>query len=189
MYNYLWFSTVTNFMRYEMSHKCSEGNTEFDFYKVYHITKKSIVFFYLVTLIKLINFPPFYLQMMLEKRTNQGMLRLPKDEDDVSSSEKPTVKEKAEKGPVAVNGNVDIVHEGKTQHEKNDETKPKPGPLNVSALSAVEKTNPLSSPGLGKLTYNPITHAPSTFEFMCTDVSTQNHTAKVFKVWVWTFTI
>ncbi|TMS18074.1 Mitogen-activated protein kinase 15 [Larimichthys crocea] len=102
-------------------------------------------------------------EMMLEKRTNQGMLRLPKDEDDVSSSEKPTVKEKAEKGPVAVNGNVDIVHEGKTQHEKNDETKPKPGPLNVSALSAVEKTNPLSSPGLGKLTYNPITHAPNCF--------------------------
>ncbi|TKS88418.1 Mitogen-activated protein kinase 15 [Collichthys lucidus] len=102
-------------------------------------------------------------EMMLEKRTNQGMLRLPKDKDSVSSSEKPTVKEKAEKGPVAVNCNVDIVHEEKTQHEKNDETNPKPGPLNVSTLSAVEKTNPLSSPGLGKLTYNPITHAPNCF--------------------------
>lgn len=134
-----------------------------------------MTYFYLITLIKP-NFPFLYLQMMLERRTNQGMLRLiqPKGGGCVSSGEKPSVKDKVEKGPAAANGNVDDDHEGKTQHEKPDETNHVPShtgvakPVNVSTPPAVEKTSPLTSPGLGKLTYNPITHAPSMPEFICT---------------------
>ncbi|XP_039676391.1 mitogen-activated protein kinase 15 [Perca fluviatilis] len=110
-------------------------------------------------------------EMILERRTNQGVLRLihPKDGGCVSSIEKPHVKDKVEKDPVAVNGCGD--RGGKTQHEKTKETNDipshtgvtKPGPVNVSTPPAVEKTSPLSSPGLGKLTYNPITHAPNGF--------------------------
>ncbi|XP_076610801.1 mitogen-activated protein kinase 15 [Chaetodon auriga] len=110
-------------------------------------------------------------EMMLERRTNQGLLRLiqPKDRGCVSGDEKPSVEDKVENAPVAANGSGDDDHEGKTQHKKTDETNyvpshtgvTKPGP--VSALPAVEKTSPLASPGLGKLTYNPITHAPNGF--------------------------
>ncbi|XP_051246390.1 mitogen-activated protein kinase 15 [Dicentrarchus labrax] len=109
-------------------------------------------------------------EMMLERRTNQGMLRLiqPKGE----GSEKPSVKDKVEKGPVAANGSVDDKHEGKTQHEKTDETNHVPShtgvtkpvvPVCASTPLAVEKTSPTASPSLGKLTYNPITHAPNGF--------------------------
>ncbi|XP_078124043.1 mitogen-activated protein kinase 15 isoform X2 [Sander vitreus] len=110
-------------------------------------------------------------EMILERRTNQRVLRLihPKDGGCVNSIEKPPVKDKVEKGPVAVNGCGDPG--GKTQHEKTKETNDvpshtgvtKPGPVSVSTPPAVEKTSPLSSPGLGKLTYNPITHAPNGF--------------------------
>ncbi|XP_074469715.1 mitogen-activated protein kinase 15 [Sebastes fasciatus] len=111
-------------------------------------------------------------EMMLERRTNQGMLKLIQrpNGDCVSSVEKPSVRDKVEKGPVAASGD-DEEHEGKTQHEKTEETNhgsshtgvTKPGPVNVSTPPAVEKTSPLSSPCLGKLTYNPITHAPNGF--------------------------
>lgn len=110
--------------------------------------------------------------MMVERRTNQGMLRLlqPKDGGSNGSTEKPSVKDTVEKGSVAANGD----HEGETQHEKTEETNhvpsptgvTKPGPVNVSTPPAVEKSSPLSSPGLGKLTYNPITHAPSKSEII-----------------------
>ncbi|XP_032391854.1 mitogen-activated protein kinase 15 isoform X1 [Etheostoma spectabile] len=110
-------------------------------------------------------------EMILERRTDQGLLRLvhPKDGGCVSSIEKPHVKDKVEKSPEAVNGCGD--RGGKTQHEKTKETNDvpshtdvtKPGPVIVSTPPAVEKMSPLSSPGLGKLTYNPITHAPSGF--------------------------
>ncbi|XP_029299783.1 mitogen-activated protein kinase 15 isoform X2 [Cottoperca gobio] len=111
-------------------------------------------------------------EMILERRTNQGILKLiqPKDGGCVSHIERPNVKDKVEKGPMAASGDND--HEGKTQHEKTEETNheplhtavTKPGPVNVSNPPAVEKTSPLSSPGgLGKLTYNPITHAPNGF--------------------------
>ncbi|XP_022602710.1 mitogen-activated protein kinase 15 isoform X2 [Seriola dumerili] len=45
-------------------------------------------------------------EMILERRTNQGMLRLiqPKDMGCVGSREKPSVKDNGEKGPAAVNG-------------------------------------------------------------------------------------
>ncbi|XP_026204157.1 mitogen-activated protein kinase 15 [Anabas testudineus] len=105
-------------------------------------------------------------EMILQSRTNQGMLRL--DGGFVSSREKPSVKEKGETVPVADNGNGDGDHKGKPQREKADETNrvpsqsSKPGPVNVSTPSAVEKS-PLASPGMGKLTYNPITHAPNGF--------------------------
>ncbi|XP_042363159.1 mitogen-activated protein kinase 15 [Plectropomus leopardus] len=110
-------------------------------------------------------------EMMLERRTNQGMLRLiqPKNGGCMSNTEKPNVKDRDEKRPVAANEDGD--HKRETQHEKTAEANHvpshtgviKPAPVNVSALPAVEKTSPLSSPGLGKLTYNPITHAPNGF--------------------------
>ncbi|XP_073319191.1 mitogen-activated protein kinase 15 [Pagrus major] len=108
-------------------------------------------------------------EMMLERRTNQGMLRLiqPKDGGCVSSGEKPKVKDIAERDQEAANGD----HEGKRQHKKADETNhvpshtgvTKPVPVNVSTPPAVEKTSQIASPGLGKLTYNPITHVPNGF--------------------------
>ncbi|XP_062266185.1 mitogen-activated protein kinase 15 isoform X3 [Platichthys flesus] len=109
-------------------------------------------------------------EMMVERRTNQGMLRLiqPKDRECVSSRERPGVNDKVEKGPVAVNGDGHGDNEGKPLHEKSDEEKQvpseagvaKPEPVNVSTQPAAEKS-PLSSPALGKPTYNPITHAPN----------------------------
>ncbi|XP_070777841.1 mitogen-activated protein kinase 15 [Enoplosus armatus] len=109
-------------------------------------------------------------EMMLERRTNQGMLRLiqPKGGGCVSTGVKPSMKDKAE-GPTSENGKEDGDHEGKTQHEKTDETNhmpshmdvTKPGPVNASTPPAVE--SPLASPSVGKLTYNPITHAPNGF--------------------------
>ncbi len=117
------------------------------------------------------------LQMMVERRTNEGMLRLiqPKEGDCNSSRDKPSAREKVEKGPLAANSSEDGNKEAKTQHEKTDATNQvpshtvvtKPGLVNVSALPAVEKTSPLTSPSLGKVTYNPITHAPSTCDFIC----------------------
>lgn len=97
------------------------------------------------------------------------MLRLiqSKDAGCVSSGEKPN-----EKGPVAANGNEDGDLEGKAQPEKTDEPKHVPShtvvakPVTVSTPPAVEK----ASPGFGKLTYNPITHAPSTSEFISTGI-------------------
>ncbi|KAJ4928586.1 hypothetical protein JOQ06_016376 [Pogonophryne albipinna] len=113
-------------------------------------------------------------EMMLERRTNQGMLRLiqPKDGRSVRSVEKPNVKEKVEKGLAKASGDND--HKEETQHVKTEESNPEPlqtavpEPAPVSTPLAVEKTSPLSSPlpspdGLGKLTYNPITHAPNAF--------------------------
>lgn len=115
--------------------------------------------------------------MMLERRTNQGMLRLiqTKDGGCVTSEEKPCVADKVEKVPVTANGNKDADHEGKTQNEQTEETNNVPscagitknGPGNMSAPSAMTKTSQLVNPGLGKLTYNPITHAPSMCECIC----------------------
>uniref|UniRef100_A0A3P8SY08 Mitogen-activated protein kinase 15 n=1 Tax=Amphiprion percula TaxID=161767 RepID=A0A3P8SY08_AMPPE len=105
-------------------------------------------------------------EMILQKRMNPGMLRLiqPKDGGCISSKEKPSVKcDKAEKGTGAANSNQDDDHEGKPQHEKTDETNHLASHTGVSKPSAVEKTDPLASPGLGKITYNPITHAPNGF--------------------------
>ncbi|XP_028254897.1 mitogen-activated protein kinase 15 isoform X2 [Parambassis ranga] len=71
-------------------------------------------------------------EMILERRTNQGMLSLIEPKEGGSSREKPAVK-----------------------------SVPKAVPVNTSSLPAVEKMSPLASPG--KVTYNPITHAPNGF--------------------------
>lgn len=107
------------------------------------------------------------------------MLKLiqPKDGGCVTSEEKPSVVDKVENVPVTVNGNKDADHEGKTQHEKTEETNNVPShagitkyePGNVSAPSAMARTSQSVNPGnpLGKLTYNPITHAPSMCKYIC----------------------
>lgn len=104
----------------------------------------------------------FWLQMILEQRNNQGMLRLvqPKSEGFVGDSYKST--EKVVKGPVESNCNQNSDREVQTEttDEKNAVVS-KPGPMNASNHLAAEKTNPPISPTVGKLTYNPITHAPS----------------------------
>lgn len=118
------------------------------------------------------NFPVLYLQMMLERRTNQGMLKLIQPKDCV---EKSIVTYNVENGSVIVNGCGDVDHVEKTQCEKSNRTNnlslhagvPKPGPVNVTAPPALEKTSSSDGPLLGKVTYNPITHAPSMFEFVC----------------------
>uniref|UniRef100_A0A4W6DT42 Mitogen-activated protein kinase 15 n=1 Tax=Lates calcarifer TaxID=8187 RepID=A0A4W6DT42_LATCA len=73
----------------------------------------------------------------------------------------------SEKGPVVEKGDGSGDHEEKPQHQKTEEKNhvpshtglTTPGPVNVSSQPAMEKTSPLASPGLGKLTYNPITHS------------------------------
>ncbi|XP_039876001.1 mitogen-activated protein kinase 15 [Simochromis diagramma] len=113
-------------------------------------------------------------EMILERRTNQGMLRLiqPKEGSCVSSSEKPSVKcDKGVKSQVAANSIRDGDDERKPKPEKTDETThapPRTGvgkteAVNASTPPAAEKTSPLAGPGIGKLTYNPITHAPNVF--------------------------
>lgn len=104
--------------------------------------------------------------MMLERRIKHGVLRLiqPKDRSCVTGGEKPSVTDKIENGPVAANGNEDDDHEGKAQHEKTDETS------NVSSHAVGAKSGPVNVSAVpGKLTYNPITHAPSMFELICPD--------------------
>lgn len=109
--------------------------------------------------------------MMLERRTNQGMLKLIQPKDCV---EKSIVTYNVENGSVVANGCGDVDHAEKTQCEKIDRTNnlslhaavTKPGPINVTP-PALEKTSSLAGPVLGKVTYNPITHAPSMFEFVC----------------------
>ncbi|XP_034561451.1 mitogen-activated protein kinase 15 isoform X2 [Notolabrus celidotus] len=100
-------------------------------------------------------------EMMLERRTNQGVLRLIQPKDEGSSGHKPSVKDKAEKCPEVANGNQEKTTE--TKHLLSQTGVAKPGPVNASIPPAVEKTSPLGSPSLGKLTYNPITHAPNGF--------------------------
>ncbi|KAM3858477.1 mitogen-activated protein kinase 15 [Diretmus argenteus] len=123
-------------------------------------------------------------EMMLEKRTNQRMPRpiQPEQSDRTGpgSSESGSGpahdgdvngKDKGEKDQVAVNGDGSGDHEGETQHEKTDKTNhlplhtgiSKPQPMNASSQPTVEKTSPTASPVMGRLTYNPITHAPNGF--------------------------
>ncbi|XP_061597822.1 mitogen-activated protein kinase 15 isoform X2 [Cololabis saira] len=109
-------------------------------------------------------------EMMVEWRTNNRMLMLPKPKACVSSPGEPDVKcDKEEKSPVAADSQRDGSHEGKPQHEQIDKTSnvllhagvTKPGAATSSPLPAVEKTSPLTGHGLGKTTYNPITHIPT----------------------------
>lgn len=98
------------------------------------------------------------LQMMLERRTNQSMLKLIQTKD-ASSGENPSVTDKEGNGSAAANENADSGLEEKI-NQKHPSI-PKPEPVHVSTSPAGERMSPLVGPGLGKLTYNPITHAPS----------------------------
>lgn len=113
-------------------------------------------------------------EMMLECRTNQGMATLvqPKGEGSASDSHKPSGKDRVEKCPVAANvGDEDGDPEGQAQPEKTDEKTLEPSHVGVSKPApviapgglAVERMSQPLSPALGKLAYNPITHAPSGF--------------------------
>lgn len=104
--------------------------------------------------------------MMLERRTRQGMLRLPNNRDCVDGQEKTSPRrcDKQDKGPVATTSNNNErktckEEAGETNHEPTEVTKTEAA--NASALSAKEKRSPLTAHGLGELTYNPITHVPS----------------------------
>lgn len=105
--------------------------------------------------------------MILERRTNQGMLRLIQPKDG-GCEEKPSEKceKEGEKRSAAASDGLEGNHEGKPQPKKTDETNHVPSHVGITksglvnaAPSAADKTSPLTSPG--KLTYNPITHAPS----------------------------
>lgn len=80
------------------------------------------------------------------------------------------------------NGNDDGDHEGKTQQAHTDEANnvpvqsgiTKPGPVNVLTSPSGERTNLHVNPSMGKLTYNPITHAPSMIFSLPFWVSVQN---------------
>lgn len=105
---------------------------------------------------------------MLEKRTSQGILRLIQPKEGGCDVTQRSLEE--ENDPVARNRNGDGGHEVATQPSKVDETVDtseqlgfaKTNPVVVSTPLAVEKTSPHINPAVGKLTYNPITHAPST---------------------------
>lgn len=109
-----------------------------------------------------------FLQMMLEKRTNQGILRLIQPREGGCGTTQRSLTE--ENDPVARNRNGDGGHEVETRPAKVDEANDTSGqldttkaePVNVSTPLAVGKTSPHVNQAVGKLTYNPITHAPST---------------------------
>lgn len=109
---------------------------------------------------------------MLERRTNQGMLRLIQPKDGGCATSGRSVTER--NGSVARNANGDGDHEGKTQQAKTDEANSvppqsgitKPGPVNVLTSPYGERTSLHVNPAMGKLTYNPITHVPSMPTFL-----------------------
>uniref|UniRef100_A0A8C5DL95 Mitogen-activated protein kinase 15 n=1 Tax=Gouania willdenowi TaxID=441366 RepID=A0A8C5DL95_GOUWI len=92
-------------------------------------------------------------KMIVERRTKQGMLwRVPpKDRGGGSNRENPPCDKKE---PEPRDGDH-------TNGELSHAVVNKPGATNVVTQPAVENTGLISSPGLGKLSYNPITHAPS----------------------------
>lgn len=108
--------------------------------------------------------------MMLERRTNQSKLKLiqPKQSSRVSPREKSSATDEEGNGSAA-NENADI--EPEEQIHPRHTFIPKPGPMHVSTPPAVERISPVVGPGLGKLTYNPITHAPS-----------RRHTTEIFLI-------
>ncbi|CAG5891900.1 unnamed protein product [Menidia menidia] len=90
-------------------------------------------------------------EMILEKRTNEGILTLPKDGGFASGCEKLTVRhDKGEKGPVAAGCHGDSTHEGKPQPQPATESNQepshpagtKPRALNASTSSSEEQASP-----------------------------------------------
>ncbi|XP_033831614.1 mitogen-activated protein kinase 15 [Periophthalmus magnuspinnatus] len=96
-------------------------------------------------------------EMMLEQRNNQGMLKLvhPKSEPKVDDSSNPNGKTDKDLGESSCNDTCE--NEAHKETEKANKN-PKPGPINESEA---ERTNKPLNPAVGKLTYNPITHAPN----------------------------
>lgn len=109
--------------------------------------------------------------MMLERRTNQGILRLIQPKEGGCDSTRCSVPD--ENDPVARNRNGDGCNKVETRpakvEEANDASAPsgvtKAKPVTMSAPPAAGKTSLHSDQAVGKLTYNPITHAPSTTRF------------------------
>ncbi|XP_028316395.1 mitogen-activated protein kinase 15 [Gouania willdenowi] len=105
-------------------------------------------------------------KMIVERRTKQGMLwRVPpKDRGGGSNRENPPCDKKE---PEPRDGDhvrkPPLENTGQTNGELSHAVVNKPGATNVVTQPAVENTGLISSPGLGKLSYNPITHAPSGF--------------------------
>uniref|UniRef100_A0A8C5DVA3 Mitogen-activated protein kinase 15 n=1 Tax=Gouania willdenowi TaxID=441366 RepID=A0A8C5DVA3_GOUWI len=103
-------------------------------------------------------------KMIVERRTKQGMLwRVPpKDRGGGSNRENPPCDKKE---PEPRDGDhvrkPPLENTGQTNGELSHAVVNKPGATNVVTQPAVENTGLISSPGLGKLSYNPITHAPS----------------------------
>lgn len=105
---------------------------------------------------------------MLEMRTNQGILRLIQPKEGGSDTTRRPLAE--DNDPVARNRNGDGGHEVETPPAKVDEANDTSGqsgftkaePVTVSTPPAAGKMSPHVNPAVGKLTYNPITHAPST---------------------------
>lgn len=104
-------------------------------------------------------------EMILEQRNNQGMLRLvqPKSESLAAGD---SYKPRPDKEPVESNCNENGDQTRQPETEKTDEkilnaAVSKPGPINVSNELTPEKISQPLSAAVGKLTYNPITHAPN----------------------------
>lgn len=104
---------------------------------------------------------------MLEKRTNQGILRLIQPKEGGCETTRRSSTE--ENDPVARNRNGDGGHVVEARPAKVDEANDtseqlgitKAEPVTVSTPLAAGRTSPHVNPAVGKLTYNPITHAPS----------------------------
>lgn len=92
-------------------------------------------------------------------------------------------------GSLARNCNSD---EGKTRQAKTDEANnvpvqsgvTKPGPVNVLKSPAGERTSLHVNPAMGKLTYNPITHAPSMIFSLPLWFSVQNFRHSLKQLWL-----
>lgn len=124
--------------------------------------------------------------MILERRTQQGTLRLPNNKACGDSQEKPSSRksDKEEESPAAAASNN---NERKTCNEETGETNHEPShteiakteAANASNPSTTEKTSPQPGYRLGKPAYNPITHVSSMTTyffarmFPCCNVSDQ----------------
>ncbi|XP_014890942.1 mitogen-activated protein kinase 15 isoform X1 [Poecilia latipinna] len=109
-------------------------------------------------------------EMMLERRTHQGTLRLPNNRTCGDCQEKPSSRkgDKEEQGPAAAASHN---NERKTRNEETGETYHEPSHMevtkteaaNASNPSTTEKTSPQPGHRLGKPAYNPIAHTSNGF--------------------------
>ncbi|XP_014843966.1 PREDICTED: mitogen-activated protein kinase 15 isoform X2 [Poecilia mexicana] len=109
-------------------------------------------------------------EMMLERRTHQGTLKLPNNRTCGDCQEKPSSRkgDKEEQGPAAAASHN---NERKTRNEETGETYHEPShtevtkteAANASNPSTTEKTSPQPGHRLGKPAYNPIAHTSNGF--------------------------